>query len=107
MAFYTKVINIIMTDEFTPTKKINFKPIILALVFIIISSYLLINIDDKINLEEITIEQLEEIPNIGPKRAIAIFEYINSEEFNDYDDLLILEDVGEETIKALKRYTKK
>lgn len=109
MALFNKVINIIMPEEYTPEKKIDIKMIVVVTVILILlfSSFVNIDFNTRTYIDLITVEQLKDIPGIGPYKAIEIHDYINTYGFDDYEDLLIINGIGNETIETLKKYTRK
>lgn len=58
-----------------------------------------------LNINQATAIQLQELPFIGEKKAGAIVRYRNSHgPFSRIDDLLLIDDIGEETYAAIKSY---
>ena len=59
-----------------------------------------------ININQATVEQLEQLPGIGPKRARSIIASRNARGgmFRTYDEILAIDGIGEVTMNKLRAY---
>jgi competence ComEA-like helix-hairpin-helix protein len=62
-------------------------------------------VSGRLNINQATRTQLQELPYIGEKKAAAIISYRKSHgPFNRLDDLLLIDDIGQKTFAAIKSY---
>lgn len=100
---YKKEINLIVSED-TPKPKRNLKFVyVLVVVLIIATSYTYFS---KQNIEEMTIEDLKSIEGIGQEKAEIIYTYVRQYNFTSISDLVLLEGIGEVTVKELKKHAK-
>jgi len=57
---------------------------------------------DRIHISKITLENLQTIKGIGPKRAQAIIDYRNSYGISSYDDFLKIKGIGTKKLELIK-----
>lgn len=57
-----------------------------------------------ININTATVEQLTELPGIGPAKAMAIVEYRKTQNFSKKDELLLVKGIGEKLYAQLEPY---
>ena len=62
--------------------------------------------DGVLNINQATVEQLEQLPGIGPKRARSIIASRNARGgmFRTYDEILAIDGIGEVTMNQLRAY---
>jgi competence protein ComEA len=64
-----------------------------------------VTLTDKVNINTATIEDLTEIPGIGPKTAQSILSYRDENgKFATIDDLINVKGIGEKSLEKLKPY---
>ncbi len=56
----------------------------------------------KININTATVEELQTLPEIGPKTADAIVKYREKHPFKSVDELIEVKGIGEKTLEKLK-----
>jgi len=62
------------------------------------------DVNEKINLNTCTLEDILKVPGLGEKKAQAILEYRNDFGFRELDDLLNISGIGESTYEKIKDY---
>jgi len=61
-------------------------------------------IQTKVNINTATSDELQTLPNIGPKTAQAIIKYRKKHKFKNVDELLEVKGIGEKTLKKLRPF---
>ena len=61
-------------------------------------------IKTKVNINSASSQELQTLPNIGPKTAQAIIKYRKKHAFKSVDELLEVKGIGEKTLKKLRPY---
>lgn len=66
----------------------------------------LINIDEKLDINTASFEELVQIPGIGPKIASNIIERRKIKKFKSLEELTEIRGIGEKKLSGLKKYLK-
>ena len=83
----------------------GFVKIVLALCLaMFVSSTQVMAAKQKIDINTATIEELQTLPNIGPKTAKSIIKYREKHPFESVDELVEVKGIGEKRLKKLKPY---
>lgn len=107
-AMFEKTVNIIMPENYTP-KKNNLKIVVLiaAILMIVLFNFVNLNINARMDIEEATVLQLQNIPGIGEDKANLIFNHIKKYGFVNYEEFITIPGIGKETVLKLKKYTRR
>jgi len=85
--------------------EIRFVKIVLALCLVVFfSSTPVMAAKQKININTATVEELQTLPNIGPKTAKSIVKYRKKHPFKSVEELVEVKGIGEKRLKKLKPY---